>query len=96
MNIIKEKLHIDQIEIRKTLDNGIDFLLNPLKLEEIATLSSHLVLNTAERNFVLKSLNYPSEMKLVYRASENELNISKFHKICDNVPNTFTIIKTEH
>ena len=78
------------------LDKNMSFILNPFKWEQMSQLPSNLVLNNSESKYILKTLSFPAEMKLVYRASENEFNLSKFHKICDDMENTFTVIKTEH
>lgn len=32
---------------------------------------------------------------LLYRASENDFSVAEFHKKCDNIPDTLTIIQTE-
>ena len=37
----------------------------------------------------------PKNFKLLYRASENDFKAAVFHKKCDNIPNTFTMAKTE-
>ena len=70
--------------------------MKPLKLEELSTLSSQLITNDSEKKFVLKSLNFPSDINLVYRASDHFLKVATFHQKCDNLSNTLTIIKTEH
>ena len=36
-----------------------------------------------------------ASFKLIYRASENEFSIQKFHQKCDGVANTLTVIWTE-
>jgi hypothetical protein len=33
--------------------------------------------------------------KLLYRASEHEFSVKKFHELCDGIANTLTVIKTE-
>ncbi len=62
----------------------------------MAKLESHLGLTAPETKFVVETLGYPKEIKLVYRASEHEFNLNKFHQLCDNLEDTLTIIKTEH
>lgn len=71
-------------------------LLEPYSAYSLNILKSHLVTDKSELNFILEQLNYPRDMKLLYRASQHQFSISKFHQICDNEDNTFTIIKTEH
>ena len=39
-------------------------------------------------------LNYPTEVKLIYRATRDGFNASSFHSKCDKISNTVTIIKT--
>jgi hypothetical protein len=36
-----------------------------------------------------------SDVKLLYRASENEFSAVKFHEKCDGITNTITIVLTE-
>jgi hypothetical protein len=36
-----------------------------------------------------------SNIKLLYRASDNGFSIKDFHKQCDHIPHTFTLIRTE-
>ena len=36
-----------------------------------------------------------AEFKLLYRASENDFSVAKFHKNCDNKSDTLIIAKTE-
>lgn len=35
------------------------------------------------------------ELNLLYRASDRGFSIDRFHKLCDNIPNTIIIVKTE-
>ena len=42
-----------------------------------------------------ESLEYPKKVELLFRASENNFSASAFHKNCDNIPDTFTLIKTQ-
>ena len=37
----------------------------------------------------------PSKFNILYRASDHGFSIAKFHEICDNIPNTLVLIKTE-
>ena len=34
-------------------------------------------------------------MNLIYRASDRGFSVERFHKLCDNIPNTILIVKTE-
>lgn len=31
----------------------------------------------------------------MFRASENNFSVKEFHKLCDGIPNTLTLVKTE-
>jgi hypothetical protein len=35
-----------------------------------------------------------TSIKLLYRASDNGFSIKEFHKQCDHIPNTLTLVKT--
>ncbi len=35
-------------------------------------------------------------MNFLFRASEHSFSAASFHKYCDNIPNTFTLIKTNY
>jgi hypothetical protein len=37
----------------------------------------------------------PVKFSLLYRASEFNFSAAEFHKVCDNIPNTLTIVRTE-
>lgn len=45
--------------------------------------------------FLYHSLNKPLQLELLFRASQHHFLAGKFHQICDGIPNTITIIKTE-
>lgn len=46
--------------------------------------------------FLYTALNKPLQTELIFRASKNNYLAAKFHQICDGIPNTFTIIRTEY
>lgn len=46
-------------------------------------------------NFIYYSLSMPSKLELLFRASEHHFEAHKFHQICDNIPHTFTVLKTQ-
>jgi hypothetical protein len=46
-------------------------------------------------SFIFDSLDKPKGLKLLFRASEHQFKAAKFHQFCDNIPNTFTLIRTE-
>ena len=41
------------------------------------------------------ALNKPKRLELLFRASENKFSAAEFHKCCDSIPNTLTLIRTE-
>ena len=41
------------------------------------------------------NLEYPSRLKLLFRASEHRFSAKTFHEYCNYVPDTFTIVETE-
>jgi len=46
-------------------------------------------------NYLYSALNYPVDMKLIFRASEHSFSALAFHLKCDNIPDTLTIVRTE-
>jgi hypothetical protein len=46
-------------------------------------------------NFIYESLDKPKGLQLLFRASEHQFEVAKFHEKCDNIEQTFTIIRTE-
>ncbi len=48
-----------------------------------------------QNDFLKKSLNYPKDLLLLFRASENNYLSAAFHQKCDNIPNTLTLVRTE-
>ena len=58
---------------------------------------SKVVCTVEEKSTVRKFFNNKTiaSFKLIYRASENEFSIQKFHQKCDGVANTLTVIWTE-
>jgi hypothetical protein len=54
-------------------------LLEPYAVCEVNILNSNLITNKADAKFILEHLNFPKDMRLLYRASEHEFSIKKFH-----------------
>lgn len=44
--------------------------------------------------FINESLDFPKQLRLLFRGSENGFLASKFHEKCDNIAHTFTLIET--
>jgi hypothetical protein len=45
--------------------------------------------------YIQQCLDYPKQLELIFRASDNAFKASRFHLYCDNVPHTLTLIRTE-
>jgi len=47
--------------------------------------------------FIFQSLDKaPKDFKLLYRASDYNFSSGTFHEICDHIPDTLTLVRTEH
>lgn len=56
--------------------------------------NSSILKNTNDIQFILEALNQPIALKLLFVASHNSFSAQQFHKSCDGIPNTITIVKT--
>lgn len=48
---------------------------------------------------LIELINYDGQIKalrLLYRASQNKFSAKKFHELCDNIPNTFVLVKNSN
>ena len=45
--------------------------------------------------YAKKMLNNPKKMELLYRGSENNFSAAVFHTKCNNINDTFTLVRTE-
>ena len=70
-------------------------ILEKTELASPRNLKSTLVTAKDDIRFVLEQLNCPRKLNLLYRASEHQFSIAKFHQLCDNTCKTLTIFKTE-
>jgi hypothetical protein len=65
---------------------------------DIVLIDSKIERAIQEYDFI-KSL-FPKQnvrrFSLLFRASENKFSVSDFHKVCDEIPHTLTIIETEY
>ncbi len=43
----------------------------------------------------MKALNQPKRLDLLYGGSENGFKVDTFHKKCDNIEHTLTLVRTE-
>ena len=61
-------------------------------------LDSKITRARQESDFIRSMFHKQSVAKftLLYRASERGFSVSEFHKACDEVPNTLTVIETEY
>ena len=48
-----------------------------------------------DMKFISESLGNPKGFQLLYRASEDGFGAKEFHKHCDNISDTFVLIRTE-
>jgi hypothetical protein len=69
----------DQKDILEKLEQEMHLLLEPYASCEVNVLDSHLVTAKTDSKFILEHLNFPKDMRLLYRASEHEFSIKKFH-----------------
>ncbi len=55
------------------------------------------IASTPEEKFIIKKFFNKTIIyaKLLYRASDNDFCVKKFHEKCDGIPNTLTVIWTE-
>ena len=99
---IKEKMNllynlINQNIISKKGNNNI--IINPdiISYNGIK-INTKIISNNDEINFILKevekNIGQIKKINLIYRASRDTDSLDVFHSYCDNVPNTFIIIKT--
>lgn len=49
-----------------------------------------------QKRFLFEALEKPREIKLLFRASEHNFRAAEFHKYCDGIANTLTIVKTQY
>ncbi len=75
------------------LDEVSQYRLIPAFYSDFA-LRNSLILTSDERNSLIQMLNYPTEVKLIYRASRDGFCSYCFISKCGDISNTVTIIKT--
>jgi hypothetical protein len=95
---------------KKIVDDLMDLKNNTLKeYTTLAKISNEIALqgiNSAilkpneakfqeNLNFIFESLDKPRGLQLLFRASEHQFEAVKFHEKCDNIEQTFTLIRTE-
>ncbi len=69
-------------------------LLGLFQIKQYSLLNSYIIKDPPSVKFILDALNQPIDLQLLYRASENHFSADEFHRLCDNVPHTFTLVKT--
>ena len=79
--------------VLETLRRGEEPKIESKILEDPKTDTSNLA--KEQLKFIFEALDNPKELQLVFRASENGYSAAAFHKACNSVPNTLTILKTE-
>jgi hypothetical protein len=50
---------------------------------------------TQDIKFISKALDYPSQIQLLFRASEHAFKVKAFHQYCDKINDTLVLIRTE-
>ena len=85
-------------EIKKFSNNFTKLLQQVKEKEEEMFLKSKIIKTIEDQN---KMLAFFTEKKvtgaeILYRASENEFLVSKWHEKCDKISHTLTIIENEH
>ena len=50
---------------------------------------------TEDIKYISESLCTPKEVRLIFRASENQFRASAFHHYCDGIKDTLTILRTQ-
>ena len=89
----------DQMQsiMEKTLD--IQSMLYEQFVKDI-TIDSKIITKEHQKReeylkFLRECLQYPKKVELLFRASEHKFSAAIFHKKCDNIADTFTLVKTE-
>ena len=45
--------------------------------------------------FIFDSLKNPSKIERIFKASDHDYKAKEFHRYCDNIKNTFILVRTE-
>jgi len=80
-----------------TTEKAIDLMFPYGLINRLNSSSSFMNSSILTRNegiSLTQMLNYPTDAKLIYRATRDGFNSSSFHSKCDRISNTVTIIKT--
>eukprot|EP00833_Pecoramyces_ruminatium_P009282 jgi/Orpsp1_1/1183314/evm.model.c7180000084667.3 len=97
------KLENENEELMKELEKANEKLGRFEKIVEVFQFSvNHKIFENEKevefiKNRLLQIPGYETKkvtLKLIYRLSNNGPSISDFHKICDNIPNNLTLVKT--
>lgn len=92
----KYRAEVDQIALQITSLKRflVEGFCSQLDIESnILSKENYLVFE--QLDYLKKILNQPKKITLLYRASENNFRAEAFHKNCDGVADTVTIVKTE-
>jgi hypothetical protein len=66
---ILEKMKRDERDILTRFEQEMQLILKPYDVCSLDILNSHLLTNKGDVKFVLENLDFPKDMKLLYRAS---------------------------
>lgn len=93
----KYRAEVDQIALQITSLKRflVEGFCSQLDIES-TILSKENYLVFEQLDYLKKILNQPKKLTLLYRASENNFRAEAFHKNCDGVADTVTIVQTEH
>ena len=68
------------------------------KLAALMVIEESKILSSLDSNkhiFLHYSLGHPKRLKLLFRASEHKFKVQAFHKFCDDIEDTLTVVRTE-
>lgn len=107
-NFSLEFCHKLQSQLQNQLDKIKDLYSIESKKQKLSSISTTISISndiaglnsriTHEHDYIrsLFSKNSIKGMTLLYRASQNHFSASEFHKKCDSITETLTIIETEY
>ena len=97
------RINEEIIKIKKDIEiiNNAIFFKEKNISDKLFYISSKIITHKQEINFILNKIEKQSskkikELKLLYRASENEGSSTLFHKKCDGITPTITIIHSKN
>lgn len=80
LSLLRSMLSKEEVEMKSEIENNVDSVI--ISKQEIKKL------------YELGRFNESMKLKLLYRASVDGNNTYAFHEKCDNIKNTFTVVKS--